>query len=125
MGFKSIKDINAPDAFCNGISILDSTVDQNRQRVSTLEGYLPRATVLERQSNLAICTGALVSCIEFSDDQPQPRAQRVKFQYANSKTKEAFHATVNKEVVVISGAIGSPQLLMLRWVLSLASERQI
>jgi len=122
MGFRSIEDTNSPDAFCDGISTLDLTVDQNNQRVSVLEAYLPKATVLKRESNLTICTGALVSSVDFSVDQTEPRAQRVDFQYANATTKEKFSVTVNREVIISSGALGSPQILMLRSVISSSSE---
>lgn len=117
MGFKPIEDTNSPDAFCDGISTLDVTVDQNNQRVSVLEAYLPKATVLKRESNLTICTGVLVSSIEFSVDQTEPRAQRVRFRYAKPTTNKTFSVTVNKEVIISSGALGSPQILMLRSVI--------
>jgi choline dehydrogenase len=123
MGFRSIEDTNSPDAFCDGISTLDLTVDQNNQRVSVLEAYLPKATVLKRESNLTICTGALVSSVDFSVDQTETRAQRVNFQYAKpTTTKETFSVTVNREVIISSGALGSPQILMLRSVISSSLE---
>ena len=114
MGFSLIDDANLPDALCDGVSNLDSTVDQNKQRVSTLEAYLPRATALKREGNLTICTGVLVSRIEFSGDEAEHRAEQVSFQYANSTSEKVFSVRVNKEVVISSGAVGSPQILMLR-----------
>lgn len=113
MGFSLIDDTNSPDALCDGIANLDSTVDQNKQRVSTLEAFLPRATALKRESNLTICTGVIVSQIKFSDYEAEHRAEQVIFQYANSKSKKVFSVKAIKEVIVSSGAIGSPQILML------------
>lgn len=79
-----------------------------------MDAYLPRATVLAR-SNLKICTGVVVSKIEFSRGKGQSRAEQVKFRYANPKLRETFSASVKQEVIVSSGAIGSPQVLMLRF----------
>ena len=117
MGFGLIADTNSPDALCDGLATLESTVDQDRRRVSTLESFLPRATALEREEILTICTGAIVSQIEFSDDQAEHRAERVIFKYANPKSDKIFSAKVKREVIVSSGSIGSPQILMLRYSL--------
>ena len=114
MGLSFIDDANSPDASCHGISNLDSSIDRNKQRVSMLEAFLPRATALERESNLTICTGVIVSRIEFSGDEAERRAEKIIFQPANSKSEKVFSVKVNKEVIVSSGAVGSPQLLMLR-----------
>ncbi|KAL8721405.1 MAG: hypothetical protein Q9225_001920 [Loekoesia sp. 1 TL-2023] len=113
MGFAVINDTNSPEAPCDGISALDSTVDENRQRVSTLEAYLPIETALERADNLSICTGVVVCRINFSADGVKHCAERVTFQKANSQSDRVFSVKVKKEVVVSSGAIGSPQVLML------------
>ncbi|MCJ1247894.1 hypothetical protein MMC30_005109 [Trapelia coarctata] len=113
LGFSLIDDPNLPDALCDGMATLDSTVDQNKQRVSTLEAFLPRATALKRAKNLTICTGVIVSQIKFSGDQVEHRAERVHFQSANPKSEKVFSAKVKGEVIISSGAIGSPQVLML------------
>ena len=114
MGFSLIDDTSSPDAFCDGISNLDSTVDQNKQRVSTLEAFLPREKVLQRESNLTICTGVIVSQIKFSGNQTEHLAERVNFQNAEPGSEKVFSVKVNRDVIVSSGAIGSPQVLMLR-----------
>lgn len=118
MGFSLIDDTSSPNALCDGISVVDSTVDQNRRRVSTLEAFLPRAIALQRESNLTICTGVIVSRIKFSGDHAEHRAEEVIFQYANLEFEKVFSVRVNKEVILSSGAIGSPQVLMLRSVVS-------
>ncbi|KAL8858152.1 MAG: hypothetical protein Q9178_005329 [Gyalolechia marmorata] len=52
MGFGVIEDTSSPNALCDDLSSLDSTVDKNRQRVLTMEAYLPLRTALGRQANL-------------------------------------------------------------------------
>lgn len=114
MGFSLIDDTSSPDALCDGISPLDSTVDQNRQRVSTLEAFLPRAIALQRENNLTICTGVIVSRIKFSGNHAEQRTEEVNFQYAKLESEKMFSVRVHKEVILTSGAVGSPQVLMLR-----------
>ncbi|KAL9583987.1 MAG: hypothetical protein Q9212_002389 [Teloschistes hypoglaucus] len=113
MGFSLIEDTSSPDAPCDGLSSLDSTVDMNRQRVSTMEAYLPLTTALERQANLTLCTGATVCRIDGSHHETGYRANRVDFQKSNRGNDKLFSVKVKKEVVVSSGALGSPQILML------------
>jgi len=61
-----------------------------------------------------ICTNAVVSQIRFAGQHPEHTAEEVLFQYANRKSPRVFSAKVKKEVVVSSGAIGSPKILLLR-----------
>jgi choline dehydrogenase len=114
MGFALIADVNSPDAPRDGVTLTDITYDQNKQRVSTFHAFLPIETALKRQ-NLTICTGAVVSRIAFSGDSKGHRAERVHFQNAKSKSNKVFSAKVKGEVIVCSGAIGSPHTLMLRF----------
>ena len=115
MGFSIIDDTSSPNALCDGISPLDSTVDQNKRRVSTLEAFLPRAIALQRESNLTICTGVIVSRIKFSGGHAEHRADEVNFQHAKLESEKVFSVRVKKEVILSSGAVGSPQVLMLRF----------
>jgi len=115
-GLPSIDDVNAPNAPNDGFGLFDLTMDKDRKRVSTLEAFLPKSLALERIKNLTICTNAIVLQIRFSGDKATHQAQSVSFQYANQKSTQVFSAKVKKEVVVSSGAIGSPQILLLRYV---------
>ena len=115
MGFSPIEHTSSPEAFCDGVSTLDSTVNHKCQRMSTLGAYLPRATALERRSNLKICTGAIVSGIQFTKSQAkEPRAETVRFRHARSQSDEIFSVTAKHEFIISSDAIDSPQVLMLR-----------
>jgi choline dehydrogenase-like flavoprotein len=104
VGYPLIPDANAPDAPCDGFVTLDSTVDENMQRMSTFDAFLPRQVALEREKNLTICTGVIASRIEL---------------------EKVFWAKVKKEAIVCSGAVGSPQVLMLRFVIPCIFEALI
>ncbi|KAG9233102.1 hypothetical protein BJ875DRAFT_485473 [Amylocarpus encephaloides] len=115
LGFPIISDANAPDAPLDGVCQLDSTVNASNQRVSTMDAFLSREIALKRKNNLDVCTNAILSKIVFSDpkESGQPRANKVSFKYTDSKKEDLFIAKVRREVIVCSGAIWSPQPLML------------
>ena len=120
-GLPSIEDVNASDAPNDGFGLFDLTMDKDRKRISTLEAFLPKELVLERRKNLTICTNAIVSQIRFvgSGEQAARHAHEVVFQYADRRSPQVFSAKIKKEVVVSSGAIGSPKILLLRLVFSI------
>jgi choline dehydrogenase len=121
MGFKSITDANSPYAFSDGLATLDQSINRNRERSSTFSAFVPKEIALKRK-NLTICTRVAVSRLIFSEGLlvfsggSQPRAEGVRFQSV-TKSDKAFSAKARKEVIVCSGALGSPQVLMLRFVL--------
>ena len=113
MGFASILDTNAPDALPDGIAILDSTINEKNQRVSTFHAFVPREVAITREKNLTICTNAIVSRVIFSYDD-KPHVEKVLFTSAQPRTSKTFSVKVKKEAIICSGAVGSPQVLMLR-----------
>jgi choline dehydrogenase len=129
MGFKSITDANSPYALSDGLATLDQSINRNRERSSTFSAFVPKEIALKRQKNLTICTRVAVSRLIFSDGLlvfsggSQPRAEGVRFQSV-TKSDKSFSAKARKEVIVCSGALGSPQVLMLRFVLSKGSIRR-
>ncbi|KAK8120871.1 GMC oxidoreductase [Apiospora kogelbergensis] len=84
LGLPIDNDVNDPDAPASGYFYLDSTIDKNGSRHSAYSAYLPKKIALERRGRLTICTGVVASKLE-----------------------------AEREVIVCSGAICSPQLLML------------
>ncbi|KAF7943854.1 uncharacterized protein EAE97_005924 [Botrytis byssoidea] len=86
---------------------------ENRKQNSTFHSFLPREIALEREKHLTICTNTTVHRVEFSDDDGIPRASKVIFGSSDSKSTKTFEAKVMKEVIICSGALGSPQVLML------------
>ncbi|KAF7931558.1 uncharacterized protein EAE98_004294 [Botrytis deweyae] len=113
LGFIQIDDPNTPDAMVDGLTTVYSTVNEQRQRVSTFDAFLPRDIALEREKHLTICTNTILSRIAFSKEDGVPRPDMVFFKLANSKSDKTYSAKVKREVIVCSGALGSPQVLML------------
>ncbi|MCJ1306972.1 hypothetical protein MMC25_000616 [Agyrium rufum] len=112
LGYPPIADNNSPDALCDGLATHEYTVNEQRQRVSTKDAYLPKDLVMNRR-NLTICTGAIVSCIHISENLSKNRADKVEFCLAESRSNRLFTVRVRKEVIVSSGTLGSPQVLLL------------
>lgn len=108
--------MSSPDAPADGLLTVDAILDKNKKRMSTFDAFLPRKLALEREKNLTLCTGVTVSRIAFTSDKAKPRAEKVLFQSKDSTSKKGFSVKVEKEVIVCSGALGSPQVLMLRYV---------
>ena len=115
LGFVQIDDPNTPDAKTDGLTTVFSTVNEQRQRVSTFDAFLPREIALKREKHLTICTNTILSRIGFSQEDGIPRTDRVFFKLANPNSDKIYSAKVNKEVIVCSGSLGSPQVLMLRF----------
>jgi choline dehydrogenase len=116
MGFGHIADMSSPEAPSDGLGTLEAIVDSNHKRVSAFDAFLPAEIARTREKNLSICTGVTVSRIAFSSGEMKRRAEKVHFQLTNkSKSVKMFSAKVNKEVIICSGALGSPQVLMLRY----------
>jgi choline dehydrogenase len=122
MGFPLVTDMNSAEAPCDGLGTVDTIIDQNKKRTSTFDAFLSREIALKREKRLKICTGVIVSKLAFLDENTSPldpngksrRVEQVQFQYAKSKVNKVFSTKVNKEVIICSGAVGSPQVLMLR-----------
>ncbi|TGO48770.1 hypothetical protein BCON_0230g00130 [Botryotinia convoluta] len=102
MGFIAIPDCNAPGAPPEGVATHSLTLSKRRERVSSLEAFLPKKIALERR-NLTICTNTLVSRIVFTQEKG----------LSHRKFENTYSVKVNKEDIVCSSAIGSPQVLML------------
>lgn len=113
LGFPRISDTNVADAPIDGLAMLYSTISDDGKRNSTFHSFLPKELALERENNLTICTNTTVHRIVFSDENGVPRADKVIFGSSDPKSSRIFEAKVKKEVIICSGALGSPQVLML------------
>lgn len=102
LGMPYNPDFNGPVQ--EGTSIYQMTIKDNR-RCSTATGYLKPAL---KRANLRVITNAQVLRILFTDS----RATGVKF----SAEGRTYTVQADQEIVVTSGAIGTPKLLMLSGV---------
>lgn len=118
MGFVRVSDTNAPDSPADALVTFDSTVNEKNQRVSTFDAFLPREIASKRKRNLTVCPNTIVARIVFSQSTgKKPRAEQVLFKSVDPKDRKTFSVKVKREAIVCSGSIGSPQVLMMRYVL--------
>ncbi|KAK7975803.1 hypothetical protein PG989_014266 [Apiospora arundinis] len=111
LGLPIDNDINDPNAPPSGYYYLDSTIDKDGSRHSAYSAYLPKKVALERRSRLAVCTGVVASKLEVDASQQRVRGIHVRSVGCNGRDSTFIKA--EREVIVCSGAICSPQLLML------------
>jgi choline dehydrogenase-like flavoprotein len=119
MGFKDVKNFNSPEIPVDVCATLDVAIDEKLRRVSSYHAFLPANLALERHEHLKICTKAVGTCIEFDEGV----AVGVVFESSDRSIPGTFYARARREIVICSGAIGSPQLLLLRLDLSFVSFR--
>ena len=98
-----------------GTGILDVTQDSHFQRHSVNRAFLPAPLAQERKSRLKICTNTLVTKIQMEEEGSLVKAKGVYFEAAATrKSGQKYFAAATKEIILCAGALGSPQLLMLR-----------
>ena len=98
-----------------GTGVMDVAEDTKYHRHSTDRAFLPTKLVLERQARLKICTDTIVMRVELATESEEVRAVGVHFEATNSrKAWKRYFAKARREVVLCGGALGSPQVLMLR-----------
>lgn len=107
---------NDPAAPPNLCSRVDLTMDEWGRRCSTFDAFLPYEIATQRQQNLFICTGVVVSKIKIAKVGTGLRALGVNFIKEGGNPSEEFYASARGEIILSGGAIISPQILMLRWV---------
>ena len=108
-------DPTAPPYVCTQVEV---TLDEHGRRVSTFDAFLPKEIAIQRQNNLYICVGSVVSKIDIRSEAGALRAAGVFLQHDTMFSSEATHpqyyARARREVILCSGAIVSPQVLLLR-----------
>ena len=101
-----------------GSGAFDIIEDSKYRRDSLDRAFLPASLTHQRRSHLKICTNALVTKIALSSEtEDRLRATGVFFE-ASVPRKAGIHyfAKARREVILCAGALGSPHLLMLRYV---------
>ncbi|KAF8065327.1 alcohol oxidase [Lyophyllum atratum] len=118
LGIPSVDDFNIPSIPSVSCSTLDVVIDRNMRRSSTFHSFLPSAVANSRKGHLKICANTLVAQILFDRlEDGTPRATGVKFASSDVKAAGSYHfAQARKEIILCSGALGTPQLLLLSGV---------
>lgn len=90
-------------------------MDENGRRFSTFDTFIPRKA---SRPNLFVCPGVIVPKVDFQPSKDGLKAVGVVFQHdparSGGQSTPSYHVLAKREIVHCSGAVGDPQLLMLR-----------
>jgi choline dehydrogenase len=112
LGLTYLNCANDPSAPGAGCTRLDLTFGEDGLRQSSFDAFLPPALVRARP-NLTIVPKAVCLKIDIAEG----RATGIHLEHEDVPGK-IYHVHASKEIVLCAGAIGTPQLLMLRYVAS-------
>jgi len=107
VGIPRVPDVNTPKGTMGATKTM-TYIDSNGRRVTTQSAYLT-SDVLKRP-NLKVVVNATVTKILFDQQGATPRATGVEF--AKSETGPRFEVRARKEVILATGAVHTPQILM-------------
>ncbi|KAK0670236.1 putative GMC oxidoreductase [Cercophora samala] len=102
-------DVNWPGAKAQGCFRMHQTVDERGRKASQNRVWLDPETV-RKTPNLTIATGYAATSLQF--DTRGARAEGVWVKDATGKCPGTNLLKANKEIIICSGVIGTPQLLM-------------
>lgn len=94
-----------------GIFNLDMAIHPNGQRASAYTTYLNKKLALSRQRHLTVCTGVVVSNLDV--DEHAGLVRGVHIQSISKDGGDTAYVQARREVIVCSGAICTPQILLL------------
>lgn len=115
LGIPHVPDFNSPDspAACTGV--LECTMDTKSFRHSTFRAFLPPELTQKRKAQLKIVPNTVVTRIEFAGRDHNLRATGVHFEGRTMRSApDRYYAKARREIILCAGALGSPQILMLR-----------
>ncbi|OTA69259.1 GMC oxidoreductase [Hypoxylon sp. EC38] len=110
LGLRLERDINDPVAPAMGSFNMDTAINSRGSRISALTAYLNKTVVSQRHDHLTICTGAVASRLEA--DSQTGLVTGVHVRCSKGPPRE-FFVKIQREVIVCSGALCTPQLLLL------------
>ncbi|EIN09812.1 GMC oxidoreductase [Punctularia strigosozonata HHB-11173 SS5] len=119
IGIPYLKDANDPNAQSFGCTRLDVTLGEDGLRQSSFDAFLSHEIAIARKGNLFVCPGVITTSVHLQQTVQGPTAVGVQMEYEDADDKDAsvsFYARARREIVISSGAIGTPQLLMLSGV---------
>lgn len=111
LGLPLGQDCNNPSAPSMGLFDLDMAIHRSGHRASAYNTYLNKTLALNRRRHLTICTGVVVSNLDIDDG--LVRGVHFKSTANLGKSGETIYVRAKREVIVCSGAICTPQILML------------
>ncbi|KAK2613228.1 hypothetical protein N8I77_000152 [Diaporthe amygdali] len=105
-------DCNGPEAPAMGLFHVEAAIDKRSRRISAFQAFLGKRIAKERLDRLTVCTGAIVSRLDV--DGPSGLVRGVHIQSSQAgKNATSFFVQARKEVILCSGAICTPQILLL------------
>lgn len=114
-GFSAGKDVNDPRLPTSGAFLIHHTIDRSGHRNSTFRAFLTKEFALAHQNNLHICVNTIVRKVELDrEDDGSLRAVGVSIQ-ADAPGSASISVKASREIIVCSGALRTPQILMLRY----------
>lgn len=105
------QDCNSPSASSMGLFNVDMAIHPNGQRASAYNTYLNKKLALSRQQYLTVCTGVVVSKLDV--DEHAGLVRGVHIQSINKEGQDTAYVHARREVIICSGAICTPQILLL------------
>ena len=107
-------DCNDPCAPAMGYYDLDKTINPRGERVTALQAFLSKDVAIRRRSHLSVCTGAVASQLELGGPRGIVTGVRIRpSKPTPGRPAEEYYVKARREVILSSGALVTPQLLML------------
>jgi len=119
LGLSQIPDMNDPDNSPIGWSRMPVTRDASGHRLSTARAFLSPDVLATRHANLHVCPNTVAERLMLEKEGNDLIARSVIVGPTNAKVGDQItkQVRVRGEVVLCGGAFGSPQTLLLRFVI--------
>ena len=115
LGIPFIEDLSVTTAPAVNCSKVRYTIDEKGHRSSTYHAFLS-PVLRERSSTLHVCTETIVTKLEISGQANSQSATAVLIKSITGSVEKRIEA--KKEIIMCAGALGTPQILMLRFVVT-------
>ncbi|KAF8511924.1 GMC oxidoreductase [Gautieria morchelliformis] len=116
LGLPFYDDLNLPMRPVVGCSKTHFTIDSEGQRHSTFHAFLPLSIAMSRRDRLTICTSTIARRLDIKSTPDGNLRVEGVFLQSVKPGSSATYVRARREVIVASGALGSPCLLMLSGV---------
>ncbi|KAF2009351.1 GMC oxidoreductase [Aaosphaeria arxii CBS 175.79] len=115
VGLATFDSCNDPTAPSYGYFPLETAIDKNGERVSTLTSYLSKEIAQERVNHLSVCTGTVATRLEIIQNDGKDCIVSGVHVRSSSDLESDFEGFVKarREVILACGAMTTPQLLLL------------